>query len=465
MRGVVLAAGKGVRMKSRRPKILHEVLGVPMFLHVVRTLEVLGAEEIYVVVSPHENDAVKNILGNRARLVMQMEQQGTGHALLQTEKILGEFKGELLVLYGDTPLVTPELLQNLLNHHRKEEAQSTVLTSELSNPTGYGRIIRKRSQFLRIVEERDANEAEKKITEVNAGMYCLESPLIFRFLPQVSDNNAQNECYLPPVLEYLVNHGYKVATHLTKEPELILGVNNRKELALVTQHMAVRIRNYHMTQGVTILDPATTFIELDVVIGEDTIIYPNTTLEKGTRIGRDCRIGPSSRLINTVIEEGASIQFSVANGAFIGPGTTVGPYAHLRPGSVLSENVKVGNFVEIKKSTIGKGSKVPHLSYVGDASIGGDVNIGAGTITCNYDGKGKHQTIIEDNAFIGSNSSLVAPVKIGSGAITGAGSVVTKDVESNAIVVGVPAKPLIKQGGTSKDDERKNLTRILGEKG
>lgn len=462
--GVVLAAGKGVRMKSRRPKILHEVLGVPMVAHVVRVLEVLGAEKIYVVVSPSDHDAVREALGEKINLVIQREQFGTGHALLQTEKTLNGFSGSLLVLYGDTPLVTPELLKSLMSHHHKEKAQATMLTAELSNPTGYGRVIRKRQQFQSIIEERDAQEEEKKISEVNTGMYCMESPLIFRYLPSLSQDNAQKECYLPPVLERLVNDRHKVSTFMTKDSDLILGVNNRQELALVTQKMAERIRNYHMLQGVTLLDPASIFIEHDVIIGEDTIIYPHTILEKKTRIGKDCRIGPSTRLANTVVEDNAIIQYAVADNAVIGTGASVGPFAYLRPGSNIGKKVKIGNFVEVKKSTIGDESKVPHLSYVGDAEIGKHVNIGAGAITCNYDGKGKHKTIIEDHAFIGSNSNLVAPVRIGTGAVTGAGAVVTKDVEPHTVVAGVPAKPLRKKEGEPEDARRENLTGSVGKK-
>lgn len=462
--GVVLAAGKGIRMKSRRPKILHEVLGVPMVAHVVRVLEVLGAEKIYVVVSPSDHDAVREALGEKINLVIQREQFGTGHALLQTEKTLGGFSGSLLVLYGDTPLVTPELLKSLMSHHHKEKAQATMLTAELSNPTGYGRVVRKRQQFQSIIEERDAQEEEKKISEVNTGMYCMESPLIFRYLPSLSQDNAQKECYLPPVLERLVNDRHKVSTFMTKDSDLILGVNNRQELALVTQKMAERIRNYHMLQGVTLLDPASIFIEHDVIIGEDTIIYPHTILEKKTRIGKDCRIGPSTRLANTVVEDNAIIQYAVADNAVIGAGASVGPFAYLRPGSNIGKKVKIGNFVEIKKSTIGDESKVPHLSYIGDAEIGKHVNIGAGAITCNYDGKGKHKTIIEDHAFIGSNSNLVAPVKIGTGAVTGAGAVVTKDVEPHTVVAGVPAKPLHKKEGEPEDARRENLTGSVGKK-
>lgn len=462
--GVVLAAGKGVRMKSRKPKILHEVLGVPMVAHVVRVLEVLGAEKNYVVVSPGDHDAVREVLGEKVNLIIQREQFGTGHALLQTEKALSGYNGVLLVLYGDTPLVTQELLQGLLSHHRKEKAQATVLTAELSNPTGYGRVVRKRQQFQSVVEERDATEEEKRITEINTGMYCMESPLIFRHLPSLTQDNAQNECYLPPVLEYLVSHGYKVSTYKTNTPDLILGVNTRQELALVTQRMAERIRNYHMLQGVTLLDPASTFIEPDVVIGEDTVILPNTSLGRGTRIGRDCRVGPSTCLVNTIVEDSAVIQFTVADNAVIGSGSSVGPFAYLRPSSNIGKKVKIGNFVEIKNSTIGNESKVPHLSYIGDAEIGKHVNIGAGTITCNYDGKGKYKTIIEDQAFIGSNSNLVAPVRVGTGAITGAGAVVTKDVEPHTVVVGVPAKPLRKQEGEPENARRENLTGNIGKK-
>jgi len=366
---------------------------------------------------------------------VQTEQLGTGHAVMQAADILRGYQGPVLVVCGDTPLLTVNTLQKLINAYQANNAAAAILTAFVDNPYGYGRIIRDQNgQVRRIVEEKDANEAERKINEINTGTYCFNSQLLFAALEQITAANQQGEYYLTDVIEIFVKQGLPVVAEAGQTWE-VMGINNRQQLAVAEKIMREQINAQWMLAGVTMLDPASTFIDASVTIGRDTIIYPWTLLEGKTVIGEDCVIGPQTRIKDSVIGEGTEVIQAFVVESQIGKHNTIGPYTYLRPGTNTGDAVKIGGFVEVKKSMIGDHSKVPHLSYVGDATIGKAVNIGAGTIFCNYDGKHKHPTIIADGSFIGSNTNLVAPVKIGENAITGAGSTITEDVPADTLAI------------------------------
>ena len=369
-------------------------------------------------------------------VALQAEQLGTAHALLQAGPHLKDFRGQLLVLCGDTPLIEADTLSLLVQNHRSSGAAATVLTTEMEDPSGYGRVIRNdRGGVCKIVEHKDATPEEKKIREVNTGIYCFEVDGLFDALGRIAPVNTQGEYYLTDVIEMYAGGGRTVNAVLSKDSVEFTGINDRVQLAEVEQVMRRRVLRNLMESGVTVVDPASTFVDRGVVVGRDTIIYPFTLLEGRTVIGEDCVIGPGSHLVNTTVGSGVTIQNSIVLGSLIGDDCAIGPFSYLRPETRLEKGVKVGDFVEIKKSLIGKGSKVPHLSYVGDATLGANINIGAGTITCNYDGYKKWPTRIGDGAFIGSNTNLVAPVEIGAGAVTGAGSTITRDVPAGALAV------------------------------
>lgn len=431
---VILAAGKGTRMKSSRPKVLHPVCGRPMISHVVDAARTAGAKDIVLVINP-EMTAIKDLFGDRVKYAYQEEQLGTGHAVGAARSLVDP-TGEVLVLCGDTPLLAGPVLAELINAHRLAQASATVLTAELADATGYGRIVHSPTGAIeRIVEEKDANPEEKAIREVNTGSYCFDAQSLFSALERVGCDNAQGEYYLTDVLPIMRTDGQLVQAYLASKPILTQGINNRVQLAEAEAFMRSQIREHHMLNGVTILDPNSTFIDAAVTIGADTVLYPFTILEGETVIEGNCIIGPSVQVKDSTIKEGTQVRHAVLQEVQVGPGADVGPFTNLRPGTVLAENSKAGTFVEIKKSYVGPNSKVPHLSYVGDAKLGNSSNIGAGTITCNYDGTKKHVTIIEDNVFIGSNTNLVAPVKIGHGAYTGAGSTIYKDVPPGALAI------------------------------
>lgn len=445
---VILAAGKGTRMKSRLPKVLHPVGGQPMVSHVMAACRTAGAQPVVLVIG-HGAEQVQATLGPEQVYVEQKEQLGTGHAVMQAETVLRDFEGDILVVCGDTPLLRGETLAALAQYHRQQEAVATVLTMTLANPTGYGRIIRdEQGQVAAIVEEKDATPEQKAIREVNSGTYCFQAQALFAALQQITPNNAQGEYYLTDVLAIFRQQGQKVAAWQLSDDTEVMGINDRVALAEANRLFRERINRQQMLAGVTILDPATTYIEAEVKIGADTVIYPNTHLTGKTTIGAGCQIGPDTKIMDSQIGDGVEIQFSVVLQAEIGNDCTIGPFAYLRPGTRLAAGVKVGDFVEIKNAVIGQGSKVPHLSYVGDAEIGSGVNIGAGTITCNYDGYKKSKTIIGDGAFIGSNSNLVAPVTIGAGSLVAAGSTIVKDVPADAL--GVARAPQKNREGWAK---------------
>lgn len=425
---VILAAGKGTRMKSKLPKVLHKIGGKPMLQHVLDAADAAGAARKVVVVG-HEAELVEAMVGEQAQMALQAEQLGTGHAVMQTEAVLKDFCGTVMIICGDTPLLEAAELKKFYEGHVASQAAATVLTAFMDDPAGYGRIIRDADgNVLGIVEEKDAVLEQKAIKEINTGIYCVEAPLLFEVLAILTCDNAQGEYYLTDVLAKLNAMGKKVGGVATADSDMIMGINSRRQLAEAENIMRQRILNKLMDDGVTIMDPASTFIEKGVEIGQDTVIYPYTWLEGTTKIGEDCQIGPNVRLTNVRIGNTAELQFVYGHDCEVQDNVVIGPYVHLRPYTVIGDNVKIGNFVEVKNSHVGTGSKLPHLSNIGDSDIGSSVNIGCGCITVNYDGKKKHRTIIEDNAFVGCNSNMVAPVTIGAGAYIGAGSTITKDV-------------------------------------
>lgn len=433
---VILAAGKGTRMKSALPKVLHAVGGKSMLRHVMTAAEQAGAKRMLVVVG-FGGDKVQAEIGAAAEFVLQAEQLGTGHAMMQVQPVLAGFSGTILLLCGDTPLLTGQALLDLVAAHQQSGAAATVLTAKPADATGYGRILRDESgQVLGIVEQKDATAEQKQIGEINTGIYCFEAAPLFAALAGLTCNNAQKEYYLTDVLAILAQAGQQVGAVEVADFQETLGINSRLQLAEAEKILRQRKLVELMDSGVTVMDPASTFVDASVSVGEDTVLYPFTWLEGETTIGRDCRIGPNSRISDSQLGDAVTLHFSYAHECKIAGGVSVGPYVHLRPDTELAAGVKVGNFVEIKNSRVGVGSKLPHLSYIGDADIGSGVNIGCGTITVNYDGKKKHRTVVGDTAFVGCNSNLVAPVSVGSGAYIAAGSTITKDVPDGALGVG-----------------------------
>lgn len=432
---VILAAGKGTRMKSALPKVLHRVGGKSMVQHVLDAAKEAGAKRNVVVVG-FGSEMVKAELGDQAEIVVQEEQLGTGHAVRQAEKLLAEENGTVMVLCGDTPLLTGELLQKLYQAHGEAQAKATVLTAVMPDATGYGRIVRAADGSVeRIVEHKDATEEERKIREVNSGIYCFAAKELFAALREVNCDNAQGEYYLPDVLDILRRKGEKIWAVAADDYEMTLGINSRVQLAGAEKILRRRKNIELMEQGVTIMDPDSTFIDADVQVGRDTIIYPFTWLEGKTTVGENCIIGPNSRFTDTKLGNKVTAQFVYAHECEVADEVIMGPYVHLRPNTKLEHKVKIGNFVEVKNSNIGEGTKLPHLSYIGDCDMGSGVNMGCGTITVNYDGKKKYRTVIGDNAFVGCNTNLVAPVTVGEGSYIGAGSTITMDVPPTDLAI------------------------------
>jgi bifunctional UDP-N-acetylglucosamine pyrophosphorylase/glucosamine-1-phosphate N-acetyltransferase len=436
MVAVILAAGKGTRMKSSLPKVLHGVGGKPMLRHVMDAAKETGAFRTLVVVG-YGGEQVAAQMDGGAEYVTQEEQLGTGHALLQTKESLRGFSGTVLLLCGDTPLLKAASLQTLYREHLASSAAATVLTAVPADPYGYGRILRDDGGGVcGIVEQKDATPEQAKIGEINTGIYCFEAGPLFAALDGLSCNNAQQEYYLTDVLAILARSHQKVGAVQVGDFEETLGINSRVQLAEAEGILRRRKLVELMEGGVTVMDPASTFVDFGVSVGRDTILYPFTWLEGATVIGEGCKVGPNTRISESILGNDVTLHFSYAHECKIGDGVTVGPYVHLRPDTELLAGVKVGNFVEIKNSQVGQGTKVPHLSYIGDTDMGSGINIGCGCITVNYDGKKKHRTVIEDDAFIGCNSNLVAPVAVGKGAYIAAGSTITKDVPPGALGVG-----------------------------
>lgn len=436
---IILAAGLGTRMKSATIKILHQAAGRPIIDYVLDLASEVCASAPVMVIG-HQREAVQKQVGDRARYAVQEQQLGTGHAVMQAMSVFGRegMTGKrVLILSGDVPLTRPGTLRKLIEEHERSNNALTLLTMKLDDPAMYGRIVRDDSGAVtRIVEAKDATDAEKKIREVNAGIYVFDGERLFENLSSLSTDNAQGEYYLTDLLGLLRGAGHRVGAVIVDDPIEAAGVNSRADLATVEGEIQRRVVAKLMSEGVTFRNPGTVVIDSTVAIGADSVVYPFVTLEGKTKIGEGCVVEPGVHLINVTVGDDVHLKTgTVAEDAIIEDEAVVGPYAHLRPGSQLGRHVKVGNFVETKKAVFGEGAKASHLSYIGDAEIGANVNIGAGTITCNYDGVKKHKTVIEDGAFIGSDTQLVAPVRIGRGAYVGAGSTITKDVPAEALAL------------------------------
>lgn len=445
----IMAAGKGTRLKSQLPKVLHEVGGKPLLEHVIRAaLRIVPARDVYAIIG-HEADRVRADMEHTGvNFVLQKEQRGTGHALLMARGALREYE-HVIVLSGDAPMITPETIGRLRNFHLEEQSDMTLLSAELENPTGYGRVLRKNpksAEVRAIVEEKSASPAQKKIKEINSGFYVFNGKALFANIERLSTNNPHGEYYLTDMAEVLRKAHRLVAAWKTPTPREVLGGNTRAELADIDQLMRLEKCRQLMADGVTIFFPATCVIDADVQIAPDTVIEPYVQLLGTTKIGTACRVRSYCVIRDSTIGDGVLIRPGcIMEGASIAQGAIIGPYSHLRPGSDIGENAHVGNFVETKKMKLGKASKANHLTYLGDAEIGAGVNIGAGTITCNYDGMHKHTTIIDDGVFVGSDSTLVAPVRIGRGCYIAAASCITEDVPEDSLALG-RARQTVKEG-------------------
>lgn len=441
---VILAAGQGTRMKSKLPKVLHEIGGLALIEHVLTTAYQLQPEHVVAVVR-HEKEMVSERILKFAPQTILCEQDeipGTGRAVEQALAALpAAFNGDVVVLSGDVPLIGVETLQQLFTAHRAGAYQMSIVSAVVQQPTGLGRILRDgQGEVSGIVEEKDASPEQRRITEINGGVYVFERAAVTAALAHIDTNNAQGEKYLTDAAAEILAAGGKVTAAVTTDNWALAGVNDRVQLTAAATELNRRVLEQHQRAGVTIVAPETTFIDVTVRISQDVTIEPGTLLRGATQIAADCVIGPDTTLCDAVVGAGATVLRSEVHGATIGAGATVGPFSYLRPETNLGEHGKIGAFVEVKKSQLGAGTKVPHLSYVGDATVGADVNLGAGTIVANYDGVKKHQTVIGDSVRVGSKSVLVAPVEIGAGAYTGAGAVVRKDVPAGALALSVAAQ-------------------------
>lgn len=441
---IVLAAGKSKRMKSQTPKVLHKLMGKTIMEYVLETCKEAGVSKIIPVIG-HKKEMIMEYLGDDYSYAFQEEQLGTGHAVMQALPLLQDFEGEIMILCADMPLLSSDTLKSFIMMHKGCRAKISLLTAVMEDAGSLGRIVRDSLGHVQsIVEAADASPYQLAIKEVNTGTYLFSSSYLKEILPQLGRPNAQQEIYLTDSVIISAEKGIEVYAMSCPDPSESMGINSRCDLAEAAEVIRKRINSQLMTNGVTLYDPNNTYIEPSVVIEPDTEILPGCIIQGNTRIASRCVIGPNSHISDSIVEEDSIVMHSVILNSHIGQKNTIGPYAHVRPETETKENVKIGNFVETKKSQIGSGSKISHLSYVGDALLGENVNIGAGTITCNYDGKNKNATIIKNNAFIGSNSNLIAPVTIGEGSRTGAGSVVRKDVPDWTLAVGLPARNIKK---------------------
>jgi bifunctional UDP-N-acetylglucosamine pyrophosphorylase / glucosamine-1-phosphate N-acetyltransferase len=453
----ILAAGKGTRMRSGLPKVLHRAAGLSLIDHVLRAADAVTPATTVVVVG-HQSADVQASLTHRPglRFAIQQPQLGTGHALLQAERALAGATGTLLLLSGDVPLLRGETLTALVRAHRERAAAATVLTARVERPDGYGRIVRQEGRIVGIVEHKDASPDERRIAEINSGIYAFDLGPLFAALAGIGSSNAQGEYYLPDLVRIYRSRGLAVETVTVDDSREILGVNSRRELADVALIMNKQRNEALMESGVTLVDPATVYVGPEVTVGPDTIIHPGVHLEGRTRIGSSCEIHSGVRIVDSTLENGVVVNnFCLIIESSVARGARVGPFAHIRPQSAVGEDAHVGNFVELKKTSLGRGSKANHLAYLGDATIGEGVNVGAGTITCNYDGTLKHPTIIEDGAFIGSDSQLVAPVRVGKGAYVAAGSSITEDVPAGSLAI-ARGRQVNKEGWVEKKKKEKS---------
>jgi bifunctional UDP-N-acetylglucosamine pyrophosphorylase / glucosamine-1-phosphate N-acetyltransferase len=453
----IMAAGKGTRLKSKHPKVLHEVGGKPLLAHVIAAAtKVVPAGDVYAIIG-HEADRVRDaVAATGIGFVLQSEQRGTGHALMVARQALSSYD-VVIVLSGDAPLITAETIEKLRDFHTSREAAMTLLTAELENPTGYGRVVRKKAgsdDVQAIVEQKNLSPAQQKIHEINAGFYAFDAQSLFSNIDKLGTDNHHGEFYLTDMAAILGQAKQRVVAIQADNAHEVLGGNTRADLAEIDQHMRMAKCRQLMADGVTVLFPETCVIDSDVEVGQDTVIEPFVQLRGNTRVGSDTRIGSYSVIINCDIKNQVLVQTGcVLEHSTIGDRASMGPYSHLRPGCEICEDAHVGNFVELKKSRLGKGSKANHLTYLGDAEIGEKVNVGAGTITCNYDGVNKHKTIIEDGVFVGSDSILIAPIRIGKGAYIGAATTVTEDVPPDSLALG-RARQVVKEGWAKEKREK-----------
>ena len=441
---VILAAGEGKRMKSEIPKVIHKIMGKPLVCWVMEACNEAGAENLTLVVG-HKSEAVINCLPKNTNFVSQLERLGTGHAVMQATEQIKSSKN-VIILCGDTPLISADTLKNALKYKNDNNLSAVILSADFKNPFGYGRIIKnEKNEVLKIVEEKDATDDEKKVTEGNSGTYIFESTDLLDALSKIGNKNAQGEYYLTDTIEIILNNNKKVGSFMIKEENEVLGINDKIQLAEANAIMKIRINEEHMKNGVIIEDPATTYIAKGVKIASDTVIMPNTTIQGDTEIGSNCVIGPNTIIKNSKIGNDNEILASVVTDAIVENGVHIGPFAYLRPKAHIQNNAKIGDFVEIKNANIGEGTKVSHLTYIGDADVGKKCNFGCGTVFVNYNGRDKNRSVIGDNAFIGCNTNIVSPVNVGDYSYTAAGSTITEDVPSGALGIG-RAKQQNKEG-------------------
>ena len=446
---VILAAGMGTRMKSKMPKVLHKVCGKPLSKWVIDASKAAGADKVCAVVG-HKAETVKEVLGDVCEFALQAEQKGTGHAVMQAIDVIKNSKGEVVILNGDTPLITAETINKAIEYHKNNGNQATVITAILDDATGYGRIVRDNDgSVLKIVEQKDASEEEKKINEVNSGMYVFDAQSLVYALDKITPNNAQGEYYLTDTLEILLSAGKKIGGYAISDNDEIRGINDRVQLNEAEKIMQKRINEYHMRNGVTMRNPESVYIEVGVEIGNDTEICQNVTIKSGTKIGSDWVIGSGSMLDRAVIHDGVDVLSSVILESEVDEGTHVGPFAYIRPNCHVGKEVKVGDFVELKNSNIDDGTKISHLTYIGDSDVGKRVNFGCGTVTCNYDGKKKYRTTIGDDCFVGCNTNFVSPINVGDGVYIAAGSTITEDIPENSLSI-ARARQVNKEGWKDK---------------
>lgn len=446
---VILAAGMGTRMKSEMPKVIHRVSGKPLVKWVIDASKTAGAEKVLAIVG-HKSEKVKDVLGDACEYALQAEQKGTGHAVMQAADFIKENMGYVVILNGDTPLITADTINKALDYHKNEGNTATVITAILDDATGYGRIIRDdKGGVLKIVEHKDATDIERKINEINSGMYVFDSEALLGALERLTPNNAQGEYYLTDTLEILLSDGKKVGAYAISDNDEIRGINDRLQLSEAEAIMQRRINETHMKNGVTMRLPKTIMIEADVQIGNDTEIGSGVTIKSGTVIGKNCKIGQGTTLDRAIIHDNVDILNSVILNSEIDEGTHVGPFAYVRPNCRVGKDVKVGDFVELKNSNIDNGTKISHLTYIGDSDVGKNVNFGCGTVTCNYDGKNKFRTTIGDNCFVGCNTNFVSPINVGDNAYIAAGSTITEDIPDNSLSI-ARARQVNKEGWSDK---------------
>lgn len=433
---IILAAGKGTRMKSDLPKVLHKVSGITMLEHVFRSVGAIEPAKNVTVIG-HKAELVRDVLDGQSEFVMQTEQLGTGHAVMMAEEQLAGLEGQTLVIAGDTPLITGDSLKNLVDFHVNHKNVATILTATADDPFGYGRIIRNQNgEVVKIVEQKDASEFEQQVKEINTGTYVFDNKRLFEALKNINTNNAQGEYYLTDVISIFRQAGEKVGAFVLRDFDESLGVNDRVALATAENVMRRRINKAHMVNGVTFQNPEATYIDIDVELAPEVVVEANVTLKGQTKVGAESVLTNGSYIVDSIIGEGVVVTNSMIEQSTVKDGVTIGPYAHIRPDSTLEKDVHIGNYVEVKSSTVGENSKAGHLTYIGNARVGSNVNFGAGTIIANYDGQNKYTTTIGNNVFVGSNSTIIAPVTLGDNSLTAAGSTISKDVEKDAIAIG-----------------------------